>query len=55
MEYETVPLPEPVLPEVIEMNESLEAADHEQPIDVVTLTVPEPLVLENDLLVGLTL
>ena len=53
-EYVTVPLPVPVLPLVTVMNESLLAADHEQPVCVVTVSLPVPAALLKLLLVGET-
>ena len=52
--YWTVPLPEPLLPEVIVMNDgSLLAAVHAHPLDAETLTLPGPPAASNTALVGL--
>jgi len=54
IEYVTVPLPVPLLPEVIEMKESLLAALHEQPVVVVIDSLPVPAALLKLLEVGVT-
>ncbi len=51
-EYPTDPLALPVAPEVIEIQESLLAAVQEQPVVVVTETLPVPDDPLKDLLVG---
>jgi hypothetical protein len=51
---ETVPLPLPLVPEVIVMKAVLLAAVHAQPVSVVTATLPPPPPEENDWLAGET-
>lgn len=48
----TVPLPLPFCPEVIVRNAELLDADHAQPLEAETLTLPVPPVSLNDWLVG---
>jgi len=51
--YATVPLAVPPAPEVIEIQEAVLWAVHAHELPAVTLKLPDPLLLENDLLVGL--
>jgi hypothetical protein len=51
-EYEAVPLPDPLVPEVMLIHEALLLAVHAQPEPEVTLTDPVPAVPETELLVG---
>ena len=51
-EYPTLPLPVPLLPDVIVIHESVVTAVQEQPVMEVSAMVPVPPVEVNELLVG---
>jgi hypothetical protein len=51
-EYPTVPLPLPLLPEVIVIQAALLAAVQVQPVGAVTVTLPVPPLACTDALVG---
>ena len=51
-EKATVPLPLPLLPEVMASQETLLVADQEQPLGELTDIVPVPPLEPNELLVG---
>jgi hypothetical protein len=52
--YVTVPLPEPFLEEVIVIQLAVVATIHAHPPGAVTVTVPDPPLLSNEAVVGLT-